>query len=132
MYEDLYLSEAFNESPRVSSTHSRNIYDELLRISRHINFNHTLFINRRKRNNSISSVQAFIVELALTNESFCNYLKEFMVLGGEEWTPYAVRRFPKYSSPIDLAKAKKRQAEEVTSLNMYIDRDQRKFIDRRK
>jgi hypothetical protein len=123
------MSEVYKELPRVNSTHSRIIYDEMVEISRHINFNHPMFAHRMKRSLSVSSVQAFIVELALTNDNFRNYLREFMVSEGRGWITFSSGRFPKYSSPIDEKKAQERFSNQVDSRDMFIDRDMRKLID---
>lgn len=82
------LSEyTYNEPPRVTSSYSWSIYQELEKIAENIDFRHPRFINRKKRNRSLGSVQAFIVELALTDERFIQKLKRYMVAGGTYYVP---------------------------------------------
>lgn len=131
MYGDDHskVSEFHDKSPRINSCYSFAIYDVIVEISRQINFNHKRFNNRMKRNLSLGSVQSFIVELALSNDNFREYLKEFMINEGKDWHPKKITEFEKYSSPADLRRAKERFNNSVDSRDMYIDRDKRKLID---
>lgn len=81
------MSETYYQSPRAISTYSRSIYGELVRISDNIDFNKSVFMNRQKRNRSIGSAQALIVELALTDEYFLNKIRSFMINNGKQWFP---------------------------------------------
>lgn len=80
-------SETYSNYCRVSSTHKRSIYDELVKISDHMDFNHPMFMNKHKRNRSLGSAQAFIVELALTDEQFLKKLRQYMMDKGKEYAP---------------------------------------------
>lgn len=68
--------------PRVNSTYRESIYKELIKISDNIDFSHHRFFNKQKRNRSLGSAQAFIVELALSDEQFLKKLRGFMIDGG--------------------------------------------------
>lgn len=92
-------SEEYKDCPRVSSSHCRAMYDELVEISRLIDFKHPVFAGRMKRNLSAGTVQAFITELALSNESFRNILKGFMRDGGVNWKAEYIPLMPKYPAP---------------------------------
>jgi hypothetical protein len=81
------LGETYDRNMRATSVHSRTIYAELEKISWSIEFNHPRFMNKTKRNRSLGSVQALIVELALVDPAFLKRLKQFMVHGGKEWVP---------------------------------------------
>jgi hypothetical protein len=71
--------------PRVSSTYNHSIYQELINISNNIDFSHHRFFNRHKRNRSLGSVQAFIVELALSDDQFMKKLRAYMIDGGKHY-----------------------------------------------
>lgn len=78
------LGEAYHELPRVNSVHVRTTYSKLIQVSNNINFNTPVFEGMAKRNRSLGSAQAFIVELALGNQQFVDkMLKPFMLYGGE-------------------------------------------------
>lgn len=81
------IGESYDYSPRVTSTHSRTIFAELEKIADNIDFRHPIFARRMKRNRSLGSAQALIVELALTDEKFQQRLKKYMVEGGKHWYP---------------------------------------------
>lgn len=89
------LSESYEYQPRVTSTYRRTIYEELEKISQHIDFRHPIFRGRHKRNRSLGSVQALIVELALTDEQFLEKLRRFMINGGRDWKP-TIHYFDRY------------------------------------
>lgn len=82
------IGESYGEYLRVTSTHSRTIYSELLKISDNIDFRHPRFARRQKRNRSVGSAQAFIVELALTDEKFLARLRDYMIDNGKHWRPH--------------------------------------------
>ncbi|MEC0276878.1 hypothetical protein [Peribacillus frigoritolerans] len=71
--------------PRVNSTYKASIYNELIKISDNIDFSHHQFYNRQKRNRSLGSAQAFIVELALMDEQFMKKLRGYMIEGGRNY-----------------------------------------------
>ena len=77
------IGETYNELPRVTSTYNRQVYANLVEVANNIDFNSPIFYGMAKRNRSLGSAQAFIVELALGSEDFRNFLKKFMVRGGE-------------------------------------------------
>lgn len=79
--------ETYNTSPRVTSTYSRTIYEELVKIADNVDFRHPRFLNRAKRNRSVGSAQALVVELALTDDHFKEKLRRFMIDGGRHWQP---------------------------------------------
>jgi len=81
---DADFGEAYNTMPRVNSVHLRSTYSKIIQVSNNIDFNTPVFINMAKRNRSLGSAQAFIVELALNNQTFVDrLLKPFMMYGGE-------------------------------------------------
>ena len=82
------LGETYDRNLRVTSLYSRSIFAELENISNHIDFRHPRFMFRAKRNRSLGSVQAFIVELALTDDAFMARLRQFMIDGGRGYTRY--------------------------------------------
>lgn len=69
--------------PRVNSTYRDSIHRELIKISDNIDFSDHRFFNRQKRNRSLGSAQAFIVELALSDERFMDKLRGYMIDGGK-------------------------------------------------
>ena len=81
------ISEAYRKPPRVTSTYSRTMFDELCRIAEEIDFSRPIFEGRFKRNRSLGSVQAFIVELAFCNDDFQKLLRQYMMYCGKYWTP---------------------------------------------
>lgn len=81
------LGESYYNSPRVTSTYSRTMYEELEKVANNLDFRKPVFRGKKKRNRSLGSVQALIVELALNDDKFQERLREFMVLGGENWYP---------------------------------------------
>lgn len=81
------VSESYVKLPRVTSTHDRFIYDNLVELADLIDFNHPAFKNRSMRNRSLGSVQTVLVEMALQNEEIVSKLKEYMVLQGKDWIP---------------------------------------------
>lgn len=104
-------SEVFKSQPRVNSSYGRAYYDELVELSRHIDFSDSVFANHHKRNHSIGSTQAFIVELALTFQPFMDELKKHMKRGGENYIPVAVNYSDKYW---EKPKRQEKQEQEVT------------------
>ncbi len=81
------LGESYDRNLRATSMYTRTIYAELEKISDNIDFRHPRFMCKAKRNRSLGSAQAFIVELALTDEAFVQKLKKYMVGGGREYIP---------------------------------------------
>lgn len=79
------LGESYKRNPRVTAMFSRSIYDQLCHIADNIDFNQPIFAGRMKRNRSLGSVVAFIVELALTDEQFIRKLRRFMINGGKHY-----------------------------------------------
>lgn len=77
------IGESYHDLPRVTSTYNRQVYANLIQVADNIDFNSPIFHGMAKRNRSLGSAQAFIVELALGNENFRNFLKQFMVRGGQ-------------------------------------------------
>lgn len=80
---DMDLGETFTDLPRVTSTHSLVTYGNLLRAADNLDFRQEIFRYRAKRNRSIGSAQAFIVELALADREFRERLKKYMIAGGK-------------------------------------------------
>lgn len=85
--DDLPISEAYRKPPRITSTYSRTMFDELCKIADEIDFGRPIFAGRFKRNRSLGSVQAFIVELAVCDETFRSNLRRYMLYGGRYWCP---------------------------------------------
>ncbi len=81
------LSERYAHAPRITSSHTRTMYEELSKIAGQMDFQHPRFEGRYKRSRSIGSAQAFIVELALTDYYFLDRLKLFMLYKGRYWVP---------------------------------------------
>lgn len=94
---DADLGESYYELPRVNSVHLRPTYSKLIQVSNNINFNTPVFEGMAKRNRSLGSAQAFIVELALSDKHFIErMLKPFMLYGGENFmigTHYLDRQY---------------------------------------
>jgi hypothetical protein len=80
-----HMGETYDRNLRVTSMYSRTIYAQLEQICDNMDFNHPRFINKAKRNRSIGSAQAFVVELALTDEQFLAKLRKFMMNGGRDF-----------------------------------------------
>lgn len=76
------IGESFIELPRVTSTHSRVTYSNLIQIADNLDFRNPIFNGRAKRNRSLGSAQAFVVELALADRTFRERLKTYMIGGG--------------------------------------------------
>jgi len=81
------IGESYEKSPRITAQFSRTIYSELVKIADNIDFNSPVFRNRSKRNRSLGSAVAFIVELALTDENFTKRLKSYMIHRGKYYYP---------------------------------------------
>ncbi|MFA4137025.1 MULTISPECIES: hypothetical protein [unclassified Brevibacillus] len=79
------IGETHEELPRVSSTHSRVMYGNLIQIADNLDFRSPLFNGRAKRNRSLGSAQAFVVELALADGQFRERLKRYMIAGGRHF-----------------------------------------------
>ncbi|WP_103110490.1 hypothetical protein [Brevibacillus reuszeri] len=79
------IGETHVELPRVISTHSRVMYGNLIQVADNLDFRNPIFNGRAKRNRSLGSAQAFIVELALADRSFREKLKRFMIGGGKQF-----------------------------------------------
>lgn len=84
---DQSMGESLELSPRVTSQYSRSMYDEIIKLSDHIDFRHHRFNYKSKRSRSLGSVQAFIVELALTDKQFLIKLRKYMLNNGRGWSP---------------------------------------------
>lgn len=82
---DMDIGETFEELPRVTSTHSRVMYGNLIQVADNLDFRNQLFTRRAKRNRSIGSAQAFVVELALADPNFRKELQKFMIGGGKRF-----------------------------------------------
>ena len=76
------IGETHEELPRVTSTHSRVMYGNLIQVADNLDFRNHIFVGRAKRNRSLGSAQAFIVELALADATFRDRLKKYMIGGG--------------------------------------------------
>ena len=82
-YRDADVGETHSTAPRVNSSHLRRTYSKLVQLSEHLNFNSPVFDGMLKRNRSLGSVQAFIVELALADTRFVEEnLKPFCIADG--------------------------------------------------
>lgn len=79
------IGETHEELPRVTSTHSRTMYGNLIKVADNLDFRNPIFNGRAKRNRSLGSAQAFIVELALADRSFRENLKRYMLAGGKQF-----------------------------------------------
>ncbi|MGF9907078.1 hypothetical protein [Brevibacillus porteri] len=79
------IGETHVELPRVSSTHSRVMYVNLIQIADNLDFRNPIFHGRAKRNRSLGSAQAFVVELALADQVFREKLKRYMIGGGKQF-----------------------------------------------
>lgn len=79
------LGETHEELPRVTSTHSRTMYSNLIQIADNLDFRNPIFYGKAKRNRSIGSAQAFVVELALADLGFRNKLQMFMIKEGKQF-----------------------------------------------
>lgn len=79
------LGDSYKKFPRVTSQYSYTTYAQLEKICQHMDFRHTVFKGRMKRNRSLGSVQAFIVELALNDMQFVDRLRKYMVRGGRDY-----------------------------------------------
>lgn len=90
------IGESYKTPPRVASTYSRTIFEELEKIANNIDFRHPRFNGKHKRNRSLGSAQALIVELALTDERITKILypilRSFMVERGKHWIPQVYYR----------------------------------------
>lgn len=80
-------SETYDKYCRVISTHKRSLFDELVQISDNIDFSHPRFMSKHKRNRSLGSAQAFIIELALTDDYFIDKLRKYMINEGKDYCP---------------------------------------------
>lgn len=79
------IGETFDELPRVTSTHSRVMYSNLIQVADNLDFRNSIFYGRAKRNRSLGSSQSFIVELALADPIFREKLKRYMIGGGKRF-----------------------------------------------
>lgn len=85
----MLISEHKNASPSANSIYSRATFQNLLTLAEHFDFTDPIFLNKRKRNRSVGSVQSLIVELALQDEDFIKKLRSFMLYNGLHWKPYS-------------------------------------------
>lgn len=76
------MGETHEELPRVTSTHSRTMYGNIIGIADNLDFRNPIFYGKAKRNRSLGSAQAFVVELALADKHFRERLKQYMIRGG--------------------------------------------------
>lgn len=85
------IGESYKNPPRIASTYSRTIFEEIEKIANNVDFRHPRFQGKYKRNRSLGSAQALIVELALTDERITKILhpilRSYMVEGGKHWIP---------------------------------------------
>ncbi|MBG9941763.1 hypothetical protein ABE237_22585 [Brevibacillus formosus] len=79
------LGETHEELPRVTSTHSRTMYGNLIQIADNLDFRNSVFAKRAKRNRSLGSSQAFVVELALSDRAFREEMKRYMIASGKHF-----------------------------------------------
>lgn len=79
------IGETHIELPRVTSTHSRVTYGNLIQLADNLDFRSPVFAGRAKRNRSVGSAQAFVVELALADREFRERLKRYMIGGGRQF-----------------------------------------------
>lgn len=77
------IGETHAELPRVTSTHSRTMYGNLIKVADNLDFRNPIFNGRAKRNRSLGSAQAFIVELALADPAFRVKVKRYMIGEGK-------------------------------------------------
>ncbi|MGN7470144.1 hypothetical protein [Brevibacillus sp. SAFN-007a] len=89
------IGESFVELPRVTSTHSRVTYSNLIQIADNLDFRNPIFHRKAKRNRSLGSEQAFVVELALADAAFRNRLKHY-IIGGAQWFLYTADYMDRY------------------------------------
>jgi hypothetical protein len=88
MGSDADIGESYERQLRITSMHNRTLYSEIVKISEHIDFRHPRFMQKSKRNRSLGSVQAFIVELALTDQAFLAKLRKYMIHGGRGYSGF--------------------------------------------
>ncbi|RTE05474.1 hypothetical protein [Paenibacillus whitsoniae] len=81
------VGESYDRNLRATSMYSRRIFAELEKVADNMDFRHPRFMTKSKRNRSLGSAQAFIVELALTDERFVANLRKYMIRGGEDYLP---------------------------------------------
>ena len=89
------IGETHEELPRVTSTHSRVTYSNLIQVADNLDFRSPIFHGKAKRNRSLGSAQAFVVELALADRSFRERLKRYMIGEGKRFV-YTVDYLDKY------------------------------------
>lgn len=79
-YRDADVGETFEDAPRINSSHLRRTYSAILQLADVINFNSPIFNDMLKRNRSLGSVQAFVMEQALSWDVFVDErIKPFCV-----------------------------------------------------
>ncbi|KZE44154.1 hypothetical protein AV540_02330 [Brevibacillus parabrevis] len=69
----------------MTSTHSRVMYGNLIQVADNLDFRNPIFHGRAKRNRSLGSAQAFVVELALADQTFREKLKRYMIASGKNF-----------------------------------------------
>lgn len=69
-YRGADAGETYETAPRVNSSHLRITYSRLIHLADNLNFNTSVFTDMLKRNRSLGSAQAFILELALADKRF--------------------------------------------------------------
>lgn len=83
--------DSYDKYLRVISMHSRTIFAQLEQLSLNIDFRLPIFEGRGKRNRSLGSVQALLVELILTDEDIrpiaLKKLRSLMVNAGRQYNP---------------------------------------------
>lgn len=79
------IGETFAELPRVTSTHSRVMYGNLIQLADNLDFRNPVFAGRAKRNRSVGSAQAFVVEIAMADRMFRERIKRYMIAEGKQF-----------------------------------------------
>jgi hypothetical protein len=84
-------SERYKGVPRVSSSLSRTIHAELCKIAENVDFTHHRYMGKAKRNRSLGSVTALVMEIALADpevrDKVYEKLRKHMVDNGKHWSP---------------------------------------------
>lgn len=82
-YREADVGETYESGPRINSSHNRTTYSRLVQLTDNLNFNSPVFDGMMKRNRSLGSTQAFIVELALADRLWTDEnLLPFCIGGG--------------------------------------------------
>jgi hypothetical protein len=88
---DPTTGDSYEKYLRVISMHSRTMFCQLEQLSLNLDFRLPIFEGRGKRNRSLGSVQALLVELMLTDEDIrpiaIKKLKQLMINAGKNYEP---------------------------------------------